>query len=53
MNCPKDSCAGDEAAFYQIQIRSADEPMTGFYRVSGILFMMRGIGRRGRWLTRK
>jgi DNA-directed RNA polymerase III subunit RPC11 len=34
MQCPKDGCDGDEAAFFQVQIRSADEPMTGFYKVS-------------------
>ncbi|RKF53721.1 DNA-directed RNA polymerase III subunit RPC10 [Golovinomyces cichoracearum] len=32
MQCPKDGCDGDEAAFFQVQIRSADEPMTGFYK---------------------
>ncbi|OHE99393.1 transcription factor S-II [Colletotrichum orchidophilum] len=30
--CPKDGCNGDEAAFFQVQIRSADEPMTTFYK---------------------
>lgn len=34
IQCPKEGCDGDEAAFYQVQIRSADEPMTGFYKVS-------------------
>jgi hypothetical protein len=34
MQCPKDGCDGEEAAFFQVQIRSADEPMTGFYKVS-------------------
>jgi DNA-directed RNA polymerase III subunit RPC11 len=34
MQCPKEGCNGDEAAFFQVQIRSADEPMTGFYKVS-------------------
>jgi hypothetical protein len=33
MQCPKDGCDGEEAAFFQVQIRSADEPMTGFYKV--------------------
>jgi DNA-directed RNA polymerase III subunit RPC11 len=28
--CPK--CDNDRAYFYQLQIRSADEPMTTFYR---------------------
>lgn len=31
--CPKDGCDGEEAAFFQMQIRSADEPMTMFYKV--------------------
>jgi hypothetical protein len=31
--CAKDECLGDQAAFFQVQIRSADEPMTTFYRV--------------------
>ena len=35
MQCPKEGCDGDEAAYYQVQIRSADEPMTSFYKVSG------------------
>jgi len=34
MQCPKEGCNGDEAAFFQVQIRSADEPMTGFYKVN-------------------
>lgn len=34
MQCPKTECDGLEAAFFQVQIRSADEPMTGFYKVS-------------------
>jgi DNA-directed RNA polymerase III subunit RPC11 len=34
MQCPKAGCDGDEAAFMQIQIRSADEPMTSFLKVS-------------------
>ncbi|KAJ7058632.1 hypothetical protein C8F01DRAFT_1148815 [Mycena amicta] len=29
-SCPK--CNNDKAYFYQLQIRSADEPMTTFYR---------------------
>ena len=35
MQCPKEGCDGEEAAFFQVQIRSADEPMTGFYKVCG------------------
>jgi DNA-directed RNA polymerase III subunit RPC11 len=35
VQCPKpEGCKGEEAAFYQVQIRSADEPMTLFYMVS-------------------
>ncbi|CRJ79413.1 hypothetical protein BN1708_000010 [Verticillium longisporum] len=30
--CPKEGCNGDEAAFFQVQIRSADEPMTTFFK---------------------
>lgn len=30
--CPVDNCTGDKAYFYQLQIRSADEPMTTFYK---------------------
>lgn len=32
--CPTGTCEGQEAAFYQVQIRSADEPMTSFLKVS-------------------
>ncbi|KAK4229979.1 hypothetical protein QBC38DRAFT_470932 [Podospora fimiseda] len=28
----KPDCNGNEAAYYQVQIRSADEPMTTFYK---------------------
>ena len=31
--CPREGCDGFQAFFYQIQIRSADEPMTTFYKV--------------------
>lgn len=34
VQCPTGTCEGKEAAFYQVQIRSADEPMTSFYKVS-------------------
>jgi DNA-directed RNA polymerase III subunit RPC11 len=34
VQCPTANCNGDEAAFFQVQIRSADEPMTTFYKVS-------------------
>lgn len=30
--CPIDNCGGDKAYFFQLQIRSADEPMTTFYK---------------------
>ena len=33
MQCPREGCDGEEAAFFQVQIRSADEPMTSFYKV--------------------
>ena len=33
VQCPKEGCDGMEAAFFQVQIRSADEPMTSFYKV--------------------
>ena len=32
--CPREGCGGGEAFFYQVQIRSADEPMTTFYKVT-------------------
>ncbi|KAK0387835.1 hypothetical protein NLU13_4080 [Sarocladium strictum] len=32
VQCPADGCNGEEAAFFQVQIRSADEPMTSFYK---------------------
>lgn len=31
--CPAEGCDGAEAAFFQVQIRSADEPMTTFLKV--------------------
>lgn len=31
-SCPSERCEGTEAFFYQMQIRSADEPMTMFLR---------------------
>lgn len=33
VQCPVEGCDGAEAAFFQVQIRSADEPMTSFYKV--------------------
>ena len=38
VQCPREGCDGDEAAYFQVQIRSADEPMTTFYKVSYIEF---------------
>ncbi|KAK3330629.1 DNA-directed RNA polymerase-like protein [Apodospora peruviana] len=32
VQCPASVCSGQEAAFFQVQIRSADEPMTTFYK---------------------
>ncbi|KAI1379722.1 hypothetical protein F4677DRAFT_441923 [Hypoxylon crocopeplum] len=32
VQCNNSSCPGTEAAYYQIQIRSADEPMTSFFK---------------------
>ena len=31
--CPSEDCTGDRAYFFQLQIRSADEPMTTFLKV--------------------
>lgn len=42
IQCPKEGCDGAEAAFFQVQIRSADEPMTGFYKVSFCALRMGG-----------
>ncbi|KAL2053539.1 hypothetical protein ABVK25_006191 [Lepraria finkii] len=30
--CTREGCDGGQAFFYQVQIRSADEPMTTFYK---------------------
>lgn len=30
--CARSECEGEKAYFYQLQIRSADEPMTTFYK---------------------
>ncbi|EJD01796.1 uncharacterized protein FOMMEDRAFT_20569 [Fomitiporia mediterranea MF3/22] len=37
--CPK--CDNDRAYFYQLQIRSADEPMTTFYRCTTCTYQWR------------
>ena len=34
VQCPNSNCGNGEAYFYQLQIRSADEPMTNCYKVS-------------------
>ena len=39
--CPVGDCGGDRAYFYMVQIRSADEPMTTFYKV-GVLYGLGG-----------
>lgn len=31
--CPSEDCGGTKAYFYLVQIRSADEPMTAFFKV--------------------
>ncbi|GAB1206729.1 hypothetical protein APSETT445_005429 [Aspergillus pseudonomiae] len=31
--CPAENCNGDRAYFFQLQIRSADEPMTTFLKI--------------------
>ncbi|KAI1323308.1 hypothetical protein F5Y16DRAFT_350191 [Xylariaceae sp. FL0255] len=41
VQCPNGNCSGKEAAFYQVQIRSADEPMTSFYRCMTCKFQWR------------
>jgi hypothetical protein len=33
VQCPNEKCRNDFAYWYQLQIRSADEPMTAFYKV--------------------
>lgn len=40
-NAARGLCDGREAFFYQLQIRSADEPMTSFFKVRVILFQLR------------
>jgi DNA-directed RNA polymerase III subunit RPC11 len=32
VQCPNEKCRNDQAYWYQLQIRSADEPMTAFYK---------------------
>ncbi|KAK7205237.1 hypothetical protein BZA70DRAFT_279377 [Myxozyma melibiosi] len=38
--CPKD-CGNDRAYYFQLQIRSADEPMTTFYRCTNCFHQWR------------
>jgi DNA-directed RNA polymerase III subunit RPC11 len=37
VQCPNEKCRNHEAYWYQLQIRSADEPMTAFYKVRRVL----------------
>ena len=46
VQCPKEGCDGMEAAFFQVQIRSADEPMTSFYKVRYTAAVARMLGSR-------
>ena len=39
VQCPREGCDNAQASFYQVQIRSADEPMTTFYKVRLILWL--------------
>jgi Transcription factor S-II (TFIIS) len=39
VQCPNEACNGERAYFFQLQIRSADEPMTTFLRVGFLLFV--------------
>lgn len=32
VQCPNEKCDGNQAFYYSVQIRSADEPMTVFYK---------------------
>ncbi|KAK0749260.1 hypothetical protein B0T18DRAFT_436848 [Schizothecium vesticola] len=32
IQCPTSNCDGSEAAYFSVQIRSADEPMTNFFK---------------------
>ncbi|OXV08126.1 hypothetical protein Egran_04111 [Elaphomyces granulatus] len=42
--CPAEGCDGDRAYFFQLQIRSADEPMTTFLKVSTLgAFILRPV----------
>lgn len=62
VNCANERCDGREAYFRQVQIRSADEPMTTFYKVRVTLLhlvarlttavhtMFGGVERELRWM---
>jgi hypothetical protein len=39
--CPAENCNGERAYFFQLQIRSADEPMTTFLKVCVLLACVR------------
>lgn len=47
VQCPNERCNNNEAFFYLLQIRSADEPMTAFYKVCSWNFKGNGILRFG------
>ncbi len=47
VQCAADNCEGYEAAFFQVQIRSADEPMTSFYKVRAV-FDLADVGEAGK-----
>lgn len=40
--CPAENCNGERAYFFQLQIRSADEPMTTFLKVGPPYMVQRG-----------
>lgn len=41
--CPAENCNGERAYFFQLQIRSADEPMTTFLKVGRLLAWYSGV----------
>lgn len=43
VQCPNEKCRNDEAYWYQLQIRSADEPMTAFYKVGPFFLEFDGL----------
>ena len=44
VTCPDNECGNGQAFFYQLQIRSADEPMTSFFKVCEALRWGKGKG---------